>query len=161
MLSSLVYVEGISVTDDNQQLIVAQVYKARQFCEDKGARFTLLREKVYALLLEKQSAVGAYELLDALKLTESSAKPATVYRTLDFLLEFGLIHKIESTNAFVACHHFDCTHPVQFLICDTCGDVKEIQSEGLKDTLDKQAQTVGFSVVKQTIEAHGTCAICQ
>jgi Fur family zinc uptake transcriptional regulator len=149
------------VTDNNQQPIVAQVYKARQFCEDKGARFTLLREKVYALLLEKKSAVGAYELLDALKLTESSAKPATVYRTLDFLLEFGLIHKIESTNAFVACHHFDCTHPVQFLICDTCGDVKEIQSEGLKDTLDKQAQTVGFSVVKQTIEAHGTCVICQ
>jgi Fur family zinc uptake transcriptional regulator len=149
------------VTDTDQQPIVAQVYKARQFCEDKGARFTLLREKVYALLLEKKSAVGAYELLDALKLTESSAKPATVYRTLDFLLEFGLIHKIESTNAFVACHHFDCTHPVQFLICDTCGDVKEIQSEGLKDTLDKQAQTVGFSVVKQTIEAHGTCVICQ
>jgi Fur family zinc uptake transcriptional regulator len=146
---------------DTDQPIVAQVYKARQFCEDKGARFTLLREKVYALLLEKKSAVGAYELLDALKLTESSAKPATVYRTLDFLLEFGLIHKIESTNAFVACHHFDCTHPVQFLICDTCGDVKEIQSEGLKDTLDKQAQTVGFSVVKQTIEAHGTCVICQ
>jgi Fur family zinc uptake transcriptional regulator len=149
------------VTDNNQQPIVAHVYKARQFCEDKGARFTLLREKVYALLLEKKSAVGAYELLDALKLTESSAKPATVYRTLDFLLEFGLIHKIESTNAFVACHHFDCTHPVQFLICDTCGDVKEIQSEGLKDTLDKQAQTLGFSVVKQTIEAHGTCVICQ
>ena len=99
--------------------------------------------------------------MDALKLTESNAKPATVYRTLDFLLEFGLIHKIESTNAFVACHHFDCNHPVQFLICDTCGDVKEIQSEGLKDTLDKQAQSVGFNVVKQTIEAHGTCATCQ
>lgn len=139
----------------------AQVYKARQFCEDKGARFTLLREKVYGLLLEQQGAVGAYELLDELKLTESSAKPATVYRTLDFLLEFGLIHKIESTNSFVACHHFDCNHPVQFLICDTCGDVKEIQSVGLKDTLDKQAQSVGFRVVKQTIEAHGTCATCQ
>lgn len=149
------------MTDTDQHPIISQVFKARQFCEDKGARFTLLREKVYALLLEQQGAVGAYELLDALKLTESSAKPATVYRTLDFLLEFGLIHKIESTNAFVACHHFDCNHPVQFLICDICGDVKEIQSEGLKDTLDKQAQSVGFSVIKQTIEAHGTCAACQ
>lgn len=149
------------MTTTCQHSTTAQVYSARQFCEDKGARFTLLREKVYGLLLEQQGAVGAYELLDALKLTESSAKPATVYRTLDFLLEFGLIHKIESTNAFVACHHFDCNHPVQFLICDTCGDVKEIQSEGLKDTLDKQAQSVGFSVVKQTIEAHGTCAACQ
>jgi Fur family zinc uptake transcriptional regulator len=141
--------------------INSQVYKARQFCEDKGARFTLLREKVYGLLLQQEGAVGAYELLDVLKLTESGAKPATVYRTLDFLLEFGLIHKIESTNAFVACHHFDCHHPVQFLICDSCGEVKEIQSVGLKDTLDKQALSVGFSVTKQTIEAHGTCSGCQ
>ena len=105
--------------------------------------------------------MGAYELLDELKQTESSAKPATVYRTLDFLLELGLIHRLESTNAFVACHHFDCHHPVQFLICDQCGEVKEIQSAGLKDTLDKQAMSHGFIVNKQTIEAHGTCAACQ
>jgi Fur family zinc uptake transcriptional regulator len=138
-----------------------QVEKARDFCEGKGARFTHLREKVYALLLEQQGAVGAYELLDTLKLTETNAKPATIYRTLDFLLEFGLIHRLESTNAFVACHHFGCNHPVQFLICDQCGEVKEIQSEGLKETLDKQAESFGFSVVKQTIEAHGTCAACR
>lgn len=137
------------------------VSKARDFCENRGARFTSLREKVYALLLEQEGAVGAYELLDSLKLTETNAKPATVYRTLDFLLEFGLVHKLESTNAFVACHHFDCNHPVQFLICDSCGEVREIQSAGLKDTLDKQAQSVGFKVIKQTIEAHGTCAACQ
>jgi Fur family zinc uptake transcriptional regulator len=138
-----------------------QVEKARDFCEGKGARFTHLREKVYALLLEQQGAVGAYELLDTLKLTETNAKPATIYRTLDFLLEFGLIHRLESTNAFVACHHFGCNHPVQFLICDQCGEVKEIQSAGLKETLDKQAESFGFSVVKQTIEAHGTCAACR
>ena len=138
-----------------------QLAKAREYCETKGARFTHLREKVYELLLDKSNSVGAYELLDELKLTESSAKPATVYRTLDFLLELGLIHRLESTNAFVACHHFDCTHPVQFLICDQCGEVKEIQSAGLKDTLDKQAMSHGFKVSKQTIEAHGTCASCQ
>ena len=135
--------------------------KARAYCEQKGARFTQLREKVYELLLNQQNAVGAYELLDALKKTEASAKPATIYRALDFLLEFGLIHRLESTNAFVACHHFDCNHPVQFLICDECGEVKEIQSSGLKETLDKQAQAHGFQVTKQTIEAHGTCSRCQ
>ncbi|GAA0859854.1 transcriptional repressor [Aliiglaciecola litoralis] len=139
----------------------SQLIKAREYCEQKGARFTHLREKVYELLLDKSSSVGAYDLLDELKQTETSAKPATVYRTLDFLLEFGLIHRLESTNAFVACHHFDCNHPVQFLICDQCGQVKEIQSQGLKSTLDKQADSVGFKVTKQTIEAHGTCALCQ
>lgn len=142
--------------------VSSQVLKAKQFCEQKGARFTHLREKVYSLLVEQHhGATGAYELLDALKQTESNAKPATVYRTLDFLLEFGLVHRLESTNAFVACHHFDCSHPVQFLICDKCGMVKEIQSAGLKETLDKQAKNHGFLVKKQTIEAHGTCAECQ
>ena len=141
--------------------VATHVSKARDFCEEKGARFTHLREKVYELLLRRDGAVGAYELLDELKLTEANAKPATVYRALDFLLEFGLIHRLESTNAFVACHHFDCNHPVQFLICDACGLVKEIQSSGLKETLDKQAQSHGFTVTKQTIEAHGTCSACK
>ncbi|MBC3767561.1 transcriptional repressor [Neptunicella marina] len=141
--------------------VETQVHKARSYCEDKGARFTLLREKVYGLLLEREGAIGAYELLDKLKETENTAKPATVYRTLDFLLEFGLIHRIESSNAFVACHHFGCSHPVQFLICDQCGDVVEIQSAGLQQTLDKQANEHGFKVKSQTIEAHGVCKSCQ
>ncbi|WP_026376678.1 transcriptional repressor [Aestuariibacter salexigens] len=137
------------------------IIKAREFCESRGARFTHLREKVYQLLLSSGGAVGAYDLLDTLKQTETNAKPATVYRTLDFLLEFGLIHRLESTNTFIACHHFGCSHPVQFLICDTCGEVEEIQSDGLKETLNKQAASYGFQVSKQTIEAHGTCAKCQ
>ncbi|WP_296048088.1 transcriptional repressor [uncultured Alteromonas sp.] len=137
------------------------ISKARAYCEQRGARFTPLREKVYELMLEKHGPMGAYELLDGLKETESSAKPATVYRALDFLLDFGLIHRLESTNAFVACYHFGCHHPVQFLICDSCGDVSEIQSEGLKDTLDNQARQHGFKISKQTIEAHGLCADCQ
>lgn len=137
------------------------IQKARAFCEQRGARFTPLREKVYEILLGRHGPMGAYELLDALKETESSAKPATVYRALDFLLEFGFIHRLESTNAFVACYHFGCKHPVQFLICDSCGDVAEIQSQGLQATLDKQAQEHGFVVSTQTIEAHGLCADCQ
>ena len=134
--------------------------KARAYCEQRGARFTPLREKVYALMLERHGPMGAYELLDASKETESSAKPATVYRTLDFLLDFGFIHRLESTNAFVACHHFGCQHPVQFLICDSCGLVNEIQSAGLEDTLRSQAKAQGFVISKQTIEAHGLCAEC-
>ncbi|UAA38237.1 transcriptional repressor [Paraneptunicella aestuarii] len=142
----------------DQQVLIK---KARHFCESKGVRFTALREKVYSILLSHQNAVGAYDLLDELKKTEDSAKPATVYRALEFLLELGMIHRLESNNAFIACHHFGCSHPVQFLICDTCGNVQEIQSDGLQDKLEKQAQSVGFRVTRQTIEAHGVCSHCQ
>lgn len=137
------------------------IEKAKAYCQSKGARFTSLREKVYAILVQRKGAVGAYDLLDELKQTEDSAKPATVYRSLDFLLEMGLIHKVESDNTFIACHHFDCHHPVQFLICEKCGNVQEIQSSGIKEKLDEQATSQGFMVKKQTIEAHGICSHCQ
>ncbi|MBE1299577.1 MAG: transcriptional repressor [Alteromonadaceae bacterium] len=136
------------------------ISKAKEYCEGRGARFTHLRESVYALLLKHEGAIGAYDLLDELKRTEDSAKPATVYRALDFLLEHGLIHKVESDNTFVACQHFDCSHPVQFLICDDCGSVQEIQSSGVKESLEEQANNLGFKVRKQTIEAHGQCGKC-
>lgn len=134
--------------------------KAKTHCEKAGARFTPLREQVYRLLIKANAPVGAYDLLDQLKLENDSAKPATIYRSLDFLLEIGLIHKVESTNMFVACHHFGCDHPVQFFICDECGDVSEIQSNSLYNALMEQAAAQGFSVKQQTIEAHGCCKNC-
>jgi Fur family zinc uptake transcriptional regulator len=135
--------------------------QARTFCEDKGVRFTPLRARIYEILLHEDASIGAYDLLDKLKLVEDSAKPPTVYRALDFFLELGLVHKVESTNTFKACHHFGDSHAVQFLICDTCGDVQEIRSEGVKETLEAQALENSFAIISQTIEAHGMCKNCQ
>ncbi|MFC3122316.1 transcriptional repressor [Agaribacter flavus] len=140
-----------------QQKLVA---KAKAYCEKNGSRFTPIREKVYALLLQNEGSIGAYDLLDRLRLTEDSARPPTVYRALDFFLNLGLVHKVESTNTFKACQHFDCSHPVQFLICEQCGDVQEIQSTGVKDTLEAQAAENSFKIKSQTIEAHGVCKKC-
>ncbi len=50
-------------------------------------------------------AISAYDLLDLLREIEPQAKPPTVYRGLEFLMEQGFIHKIESTNSYVVCHH--------------------------------------------------------
>ncbi|WP_440054279.1 transcriptional repressor [Pseudoalteromonas sp. T1lg65] len=142
----------------NVELLVS---KAKQVCDNKGARFTPIREKVFRLLASKHTGVGAYDLLEELKLTESAAKPATVYRALDFLAELGFIHKIESTNAFMLCHHFDHIHPVQLLICDSCGNVQELHSNTLSHELNNLAAELGFSVSEQTIEAHGRCEKCK
>ena len=69
------------------------IAKAKTHCENNGARFTPLREEVYRILLNKDAPMGAYDLLDLLRESNDSAKPATIYRSLDFLLDFGLIHK--------------------------------------------------------------------
>ena len=135
--------------------------KAQLVCNKKGVRFTKIREQVFRLLAQTQTGVGAYDLLEKLKATVPNAKPATIYRALDFLAEMGFIHKIESSNAFMLCQHFEHTHPVQLLICEDCGHVDELHSKEIRRELNSQADEVGFKVTNQTIEAHGVCTKCQ
>lgn len=137
------------------------VQKAALQCEKKGARFTPVREKVFRLLAQSDGGVGAYDLLEQLKQSEPNAKPATIYRALEFLAEHGFTHKIESTNAYLLCHHFDHSHPAQLLICDSCGNVEELHSDVIFSELKNKAQTFGFNISKQTVEAHGLCTNCQ
>jgi Fur family zinc uptake transcriptional regulator len=136
--------------------------QAQQVCQKKGARFTKVREQVFLLLANHEGAVGAYDLLAELKELDPAAKPATIYRALDFLSKQGFVHKIESINAFVMCHHFgECNHPVQLLICDACGHVEEIQSNNFDLALRAMADTNGFTITHQIVEAHGNCKSCQ
>ena len=72
-------------------------------CEQRGAKLTELRRHVLGLILDAASPTGAYDLLDQLRQTRRGAAPPTVYRTLDFLLEQGLIHRVERLSAFVGC----------------------------------------------------------
>ncbi len=137
------------------------VLRAQRICDQNGARFTSIREKVFRLLAGTHSGVGAYELLEQLKQTEPAAKPATIYRALEFLTEQGFIHKIESSNAFMLCHHFDHHHPAQLLICQQCGHVEELHSNVLFKEFSSLAEAKGFSIQQQTIEARGLCKNCQ
>ncbi|MEI6895117.1 MAG: transcriptional repressor [Colwellia sp.] len=137
------------------------LYQAQRVCKKKGARFTKVREQVFLLLANHRGAVGAYDLLAELKKLDSAAKPATIYRALDFLSKQGFVHKIESINAFIMCHHFsECNHPVQLLICDECGHVEEIQSNNFDLVLRTMADANGFTISHQIVEAHGCCKKC-
>ena len=90
-----------------------------------------------------------------------AAAPPTVYRALDFLLANGFIHKLESVNAFVACHHPNTAqHSVPFLICDRCHSAVELEDRQVVAALDERARALGFVPQAQTLEVHGICARC-
>ena len=134
---------------------------ASQLCEARSARLTDLRRQVLGLILDAEAPAGAYDLLDRLRATRHGAAPPTVYRALEFLLELGLIHKLESRSAYVGCvSHGDADHAAQFLICRTCGRVTELDDHELAHALQDAAQRLGFTVGKATIEAEGRCARC-
>jgi Fur family zinc uptake transcriptional regulator len=72
-------------------------------CAPQSARPTPIRRKVLELIREGHRAVKAHDLLDRIEPFEQAAKPATAYRALAFVIEEGLIHRVERLNAFIGC----------------------------------------------------------
>jgi len=140
--------------------------EAEAVCTRRGAVLTPLRRQVLELVLRAEAPVGAYALLDQLKAMRPGAAPPTVYRALDFLLEHGLIHKVERLNAYIGCnetghgHSHDHHHPHQFLICRTCGATMEIADPAVTHAIEAAARRVGFVLAEATVEIEGTCARC-
>lgn len=134
--------------------------RAEALCAERGARLTPLRRKVLELIWNSHQPVGAYAILDHLREGDRGAAPPTVYRALDFLMEQGLIHKLESLNAFIGCDHPEDRHVSQFLICTKCGSAVEIQDAGISNAVKKSAGAAGFTVSRLTIELQGLCPTC-
>ena len=129
--------------------------------EKRGLRLTPLRKEVLQLIAGTDKPVKAYDLLDQLRESHGNAAPPTVYRALDFLLENGFIHKLESVNAYVSCHHPSQSHQVPFLICDKCSSAQEVCDDKVAELIESQARAFGFRPGAQTLEVHGTCSQCE
>ncbi|MBS0555947.1 MAG: transcriptional repressor [Proteobacteria bacterium] len=138
----------------------AFVREVTDVCEARGLRLTQIRQQVLELIAAADKPVKAYDLLDQLKNDRSNAAPPTVYRALDFLIENGFIHKLESINAYVGCHHPSVVHQVPFLICDVCESATEVCDERVSGLLNDQARALGFRARAQTLEVHGVCKRC-
>ncbi|MEM7121578.1 MAG: transcriptional repressor [Pseudomonadota bacterium] len=133
---------------------------AARLCDQRGVRLTPLRCAVLDLVVAAGRPIGAYELLDLLREEQGKAAPPTVYRALDFLIEQGLVHRLESLNAYVGCADPAHVHAWQFLICGDCGRAVEMDDRRIKNAIDKGAADHGFVIGRQTVEIIGTCADC-
>jgi len=102
----------------------------------------------------------AYDILELLQQEDASAKPPTAYRALDFLLEHGFIHRIESLNAYIGCPNPEHIHDFQLLICNQCGQVDEITDPDLMIKLQAYAESSDFKLMSQVIELKGLCKKC-
>jgi Fur family zinc uptake transcriptional regulator len=133
---------------------------AEQLCDRRGVRLTPMRRQVLELIWESHRATKAYDLLDRIKPKAGTAKPATVYRALDFLMTQGLIHKVESLNAFIGCSFSDHQHQQLLLTCTQCQEVEERPAEGVMEAIAKELEQAAFIIHHKAIEIHGMCARC-
>ena len=133
--------------------------RADALCTERGVRLTAQRRRVLELVCRAARPVGAYEILDQIR-DGAAAAPPTVYRALDFLLEQGLVHKLETLHAYVGCTHPEHPHMSQFLICADCGDVTELEDEAIAGSLRSVAAETGFEPRRPIVEVIGTCSNC-
>lgn len=134
--------------------------RAEALCRERGVRLTDQRKTVLQLLCVSDKPLSAYELLDRMRGVVKNPAPPTVYRALDFLLEQGLVHKLESLHAYVGCAHPDHPHASQFLICGDCGEVAEVEDPSVTKSLKASGRAIGFRTKRPVVELLGTCAQC-
>ncbi len=117
---------------------------------------------VFETLTAAEGPLSAYDILDRLR-DKGFRAPLQVYRALDKLLEYGLVHRLESLNAFIACAHPECgTHDTMaFAICESCGHVAEFSDDAIAGQLRKWAGNEKFRLNRTIIELRGRCADCR
>jgi len=147
---------------DHDRCASDAIAHAETICASRKERLTPIRRRVLEALLASHQPLGAYELIDRLAVRGARPAPITVYRALDFLREQGLVHRIESRNAFIACvRNHESGDPVVFLICEKCGTVGEAASAAVADTIRNASRAAGFSPKTPVIEISGICAHCK
>ncbi len=128
------------------------------------ADLTKNQSLVMNALSDAKGPLSAYTILHELR-EHGFRAPLQVYRALDKLVEFGMVHRLESLNAFVACQHPSCESEnkdtVLFTICEKCGDVQELVNERLVHTFTSLAKDIEFSLKESVIELRGVCANCK
>ena len=143
------------------------ISSAEQKCADNGVKLTKRRKQVLTAFVECNAAVSAYELTELCNQQGHTAMPAmSVYRILDFLEGQSLVHRLSTTNKYIACSHISCQHShfrrPQFLICNDCTRVQEVDvtSETLS-AIERVAADVGFNLSDKQLEVSGTCSDCK
>lgn len=146
---------------DHSHCIEQALTTAEQLCRQQGQKLTRIRRRALELIWQNHRPLGAYQLLAKLAEEGFNSAPPTVYRALDFLLGAGLIHKVESMNAYLGCAHADKPHKGYFLICDQCHDVMEFDYQDVHQVLKQKALAQGFELRAETIELTGLCQECR
>ncbi|WP_201829767.1 Fur family transcriptional regulator [Microvirga zambiensis] len=132
------------------------------FCRARGARLTPIRRRVLELLHSAQKPLGAYDLVELLGSQGHRMAPITIYRALDFLIEQGLAHRLASRNAYIASSSLTGARTTTaVLICEVCGDVSEVASPDVAETVTKVLREQGYQPRSRILEITGRCSHCR
>jgi len=140
----------------------AALKRAQRLFEAKGMKLTELRRRVLEEISASHEALGAYDILERLAAKGRRLAPISVYRAIDALLEAGAVHRLESRNAFFACHSaHDPERNQLILACERCGQVAEIEGGKVFAAIADAVEAAAFLPARTVAEVSGVCAACR
>lgn len=146
---------------DHDRCVRRALTRADRICADRKLRLTPLRRRVLELIWSRHAPIGAYDILASLKPSDGAVEPPTVYRALKFLQSAGLVHRVDSLNAFIGCDSSHDDHAAQLLVCRNCNRVVEVDDPGISRVLVEKANALGFTTDAQDVEIKGLCNTCR
>ncbi|MDX2265275.1 MAG: Fur family transcriptional regulator [Hyphomicrobiales bacterium] len=136
--------------------------RARAVCEARGVRFTELRERVFRQIASSHKPLGAYDIIEQLAGGGKRLAPISVYRIIEVLEAAGLVHRLESRNAYFACHADHARRSSSIvLLCEACGRVAEAEAPGAQEAIASVTAVSGFEVADAVLEVKGRCGDCR
>lgn len=147
---------------DHTRCLESSLSRAEAAFDGTGLRLTPLRLSVLTEIAGSHAAIGAYDLLERLaRRGGRRLAPISVYRALDSLVEAGLVHRLESRNAYFACHTSHTGERRQIVLCcETCGTVVELTGNDVFERVAAAAAAHGFTPTRTMIEVGGRCSRC-
>ena len=153
--------QGRDHRHDHRPCLTDAMLRAERAFDSQGLKLTPLRRRVLEEIAASHDAVGAYDVLDRLvRKTGERMAPVSVYRAIDALLQAGVVHRLESRNAFFACHTPHAGRRHIALVCETCSSVVEIDGTTVFAAVDVALTTARFTVRSAVVEVSGLCASC-
>lgn len=146
---------------DHDRCAAQLMARAERACERHNARLTSLRREVLGAVGASHRAAGAYEIIERMARSGPRPAPISIYRALEFLGDLGLVHRIESRNAFVACSRLHEAGRAVLMVCEDCGTVDELEAASVFDGLDVLSSAEGFETRRAVIELSGRCGPCR
>jgi Fur family zinc uptake transcriptional regulator len=117
-------------------------------------------KRVFEVLLSEHRAFSAYEVADRAGKDSKRLQANQVYRAVEMLIKLGVAHRVELKNGYMACHSTNNCTAHQILICESCGQVAELENSKLDAEIVKSAEEVGFTPQPQKLELLGICPNC-
>ena len=126
-----------------------------------GGKRSSKRDLIVDVFLRQDGHLSADDLADLMRQEDQKISRATVYRTLQWMVDAGIARKVdfgEGRSRFERSYR----HPRHFhLICKSCNRSSEFLSSDIEALLEEVADARGFEARQSVLQIHGTCEDCQ